>query len=304
MKSEPGPEKLSPEEKATINTATLCRDYYRLVLNPPNVEFEMAVLAEIIDSKPTLLETLKESGDLAAELTNFHENLMLELSALNIELFGLAWLDHNAELVDLGEQESGDADAAVKTEIKFTKFFLEQSLEHSPGIWNAAGFYNDILVQAATAHNNSWDWSVPRDSSVYWDVNNNYWKPTTEEAKRELARLLESSCRDLADKECATRVANRYYSSNLWRDGIMISQKLSSAFAQRLSFGPNSKTLMLLQRLTVGFYKNARDYINAVRYFGSWESARKDADDLRQALIRAGHDLLEKQNRSDVPELP
>jgi len=65
----------------------------------------------------------------------------------------------------------------------------------------------------------------------------------------------------------------------------MIPQKLASAFAERLSFKPNTEALLLLQRLTVGLYNNAKNYINAVIDYGSWELARKAAIDLRQALL-------------------
>jgi hypothetical protein len=64
----------------------------------------------------------------------------------------------------------------------------------------------------------------------------------------------------------------------------MIPQILSSAFAERLNFIPNSEAALLFQRLVVGLYKNARNYIHAVIDYGSWELARKATIGLRVAL--------------------
>lgn len=104
----------------------------------------------------------------------------------------------------------------------------------------------------------------------------------------------------LSDKECLTRLLNRFASFHVWRDGIMIPQKLSSAFAQQCNIKPNTEAILLLQRLMVGLYNNARNYIDAVIDYGSWELARKSADDLTQWLLKVGRELLEKQNESNV----
>ncbi len=267
MKGKPAPK---------ISTEQLCRDYYDSQIFKTNGDFELIVYAEIlkVDFSAKEIDT---------------EIFICELMALNIELFGLGWLDHNYP----GEQ------GPECTEIKFTKSYLEQMGESE--IWKAAGFYNETIFQARTAQKISRDWSVSRDAGYY--EGDFLFSETTGE------KLIEDSIRDyydkrLADKECASRLANRVLSVDAWREGIMILQQLSSTFAQRLNFSPNIEALLLLQKLTVGLYKNAKDYINAVIDYGSWELAQKAAIDLSQSLLEAGRELLEKQKRSDKPDLP
>lgn len=224
---------------------------------------------------------------------NIVDTIDLELTGLNVELFGLAWFDHNYQLYDSGECEKAECDVALWTEIMFAKHFLET--RKSGGIWAAAGFYNDVIRKAAIAQNSSRHWEISRDLPDYYD------RGVNSSAEKEAEQLTESFQqhlrKHLTDEECVIRLSNRVMGVMAWRDGIMISQKLSSAFAQRIGIEPNVETLFLLQRLAVGLFNNAMNYINAVREYGSWELARKDFAELKEDLLRVGQKLLEAQEQ-------
>ena len=110
-----------------ISTEQLCRDYYALNFDT-NGDFELTLCAEIL------------KVDFSAKEVDT-QILIRELTALNIELFGLAWSVHNYELCLSKEQPQDQADSALCTEIMFTKSYLEQT--GNSDIWKAAGFYNN-----------------------------------------------------------------------------------------------------------------------------------------------------------------
>ena len=271
-----------------ISAKQLCRDYFDSQIFMTKGDFELLAYGEIaiVDSSAMAIDT---------------KVFIKELSALNIELFGLAWFVHNYEFYLSKEQRHGEADSALCAEITFTKSYLEQT--GNSDIWSAAGFYNDILLQSTIAQRVSLDWSIPRNIPLHYTGEEKH-PFETESEKLIFESLREHYDKLLTDKECASRLGNRLVSVEAWRDGIMIPQKLSSAFAQRLTFSPNIEALLLLQRLTIGLYNNSKDYIEAVIDYGSWKLARKASDDFRQHLTRLAQTEIEKQKRSDKPELP
>lgn len=266
----------------------LYEDYYQSEIFSIQSELELMVYSEILkaDSSTIALDT---------------DILERELTALNIELFGLAWLDYNYELGEKEKQDSSQFDIALCTEITFSKSYLERTKRNDT--WSAVGFYNRTILETAIAQNNSIDWSIFRDMPAYYE-RAIHSSPPEEFIRLSIQSYLEHYDKLLNDKECALRLSNRLASILSWRDGIIIPQKLSSSFAERLSLTPNHETIFLFQRLVVGLYRNAKNYINAVIDYGSWELARKAATDLRQSILKAGHELLEKRKRSDKPKLP
>jgi len=292
--------------KPTLETiakqlSQLYEGYYQSEIFNIKAELELMVYSEILKVDPSAMPLDMKDMDIRHNL----DILDRELPALNIELFGLAWLYYNQELFEEGKQDSGQTNVAVCTEIMFAKSYLENTKQSDT--WNAAGFYNRTILEAAIAQSHSIDWSTFRDMPAYYERAAFPFSSVPEEAIRLSAqsfleyfgKLLKD---EVNDKECAIRLSNRLATVNSWRVGIMIPQKLSSAFAERLGFIPNSETIFLFHRLVVGLYKNARNYINDVSDYGSWELARKAAIDRRQSLLEAGRELLEKQNRSDEPK--
>ena len=280
----------------------LYEDYYQHEIFNIKAELAFMVYSEILKVDPSVITLDMEDMDI----------LDRELTALNIELFGLAWLGYNHMLFEEGKQDSNKCDVALCTEIMFAKFYLEKTKRCDT--WSAAGFYNRTILEAAIAQNDSVNWSTSRDMPEYYEraihssPSVKYIKLSTQSFREHYDRFLREHFDKLLndkvnDKECSLRLSNRLVSIQSWRDGIMIPQKLSSTFAERLSFIPNSEVTLLFQRLVVGLYNNAKNYINAVIDYGSWELARKAAIDLRQALLESGRESLEKQDRSDEPEL-
>ncbi len=282
----------------------LYQGYYQHEIFNTKAELDLMVYSEIVKVDPSVETLITEQSP-----GGFMEALDIidrELIALNVELFGLAWLDYNYKLFDEEEQDQNKCDVALTTEIMFAKHWFEGTFEGKTDIWSAAGVYNRTILEAAIAQSNTRDWSASRDMGGYHGVAS--FSLGEKAIKFNAQVMLEHFDKFLNDKvydkECALRLSNRLASINCWRDGIMIPQKLSSAFAERLSVIPNSETLFLFQRLVVGLYNNAGNFINAVIEYGSWELARKATIDLRQSLFEAGCKLLERQNESDKPELP
>jgi hypothetical protein len=260
-------------------------DYYDSQIFNKNVDYELTAWAEMLEADPSASFTQKID----------HTIFFRELEALNIELFGLAWFDYNYKLQEEGKQDSSKFDVALFTEIMFAKSYLEQT--KGSDIWNAAGFYNENILQATMAQHNLRDWAIPRDIPSYYKRGVNSFDEESQKLLLEAAR--EHCDKLLSDKECASRLANRIVSNHTWQHGIMIPQKLSSAFAQRLNFSPNIEALLLLQRLIVGIYNNARHYIDAVMDYGSWELARKESENFMKHIIGVAKKEIEKKNKSE-----
>lgn len=162
-------------------------------------------------------------------------------------------------------------------------------------IWSAAGFYNDNILQATIAQHTSRNWARFRDLPSYYGTGVNSFP----EGDLLLKNSYEHFNKLLSDKEYASRLANRWLSAHGWRDGIMIPQKLSSAFVQRFNFSPNIEAFLLIQRLIVGTYNNARNYINSVMDYGSWELARKETDNLMKHIISSVQKDMESEKRNE-----
>src|SRR4030067_1432976 len=112
-----------------INIEKLCKDYLDYQVFDTDSRFEIRLLFEIAKVDRSFL---------SVEKTSF----LGELAALNIELFGLAWVDYNFEVFLSKKEEDyqDDFDLALCTEIKSMKSYLEDD------IWSAAGRYNNTIV--------------------------------------------------------------------------------------------------------------------------------------------------------------
>lgn len=273
----------------------LYADYYQHEVFSIEADLMFEVYAELLKADMPARTIGRVQG--------FVDILDRELTALNIELFGLAWVDYNYTLFEEGNQGSNQLDVALCTEVIFTKWYLEKA--NLPGTWDAAGLYNRAMVEAAVAQSASVDFSTFRSSPFH----DGWLNPSAEKEIKLLLssfrghfdKLLDASAGN--DTECSLRLSNRVGSIMAWRDGVMVSQKLSLAFAERLGLAPSLENTVLFQRLVVGLYKNAKNYINAVTNYGSWEQARGRQHDFRQALrtfLRGGGQP--EQNRGDAPQ--
>jgi len=273
--------------KPDIKTKNLCQSYYdyevfRVHEREQYSDFEIIVWGEIqtVDSSARAIDI---------------QILTRELRALNIELFGLAWFDHNWKLFDEGNLVDNSLNNLLLTEIWFTKHYLTQMGENA--IREVAGFYNETIMQAAIVQKTLWNWSIPR---AFPDYHNRGVNPSGVESCKKSCDKIRVDCdKEIDDQECCIRLANRFFCCNCWQDGIVIPQKLSSVFAQRISFTPNLEALLLLQRIIVGLYNNSLSFIIAVEQYGSYELAMKARIDLIQLITDSVRKDMEKQKRSD-----
>ena len=264
----------------------LLTDYYQQELYGTNSALGLTVRSQIMEADP--LSEVPGTDVLERELV-----------ALNMELFGMAWLGYNYELYEEGKKNQEQVDIALCNEIILSGFYSEAHRENERNdTWGAAGFYNNAILEAAIAENTSTNWSTFR--SILGDYRPH---PSREKETRLIVEHFREHYDELLrdyvdDGEHSLRLSNRIAGVG-WRDGIAMPQRLSLALAQRLGLAPSSEVLFLFQRLAVGLYKNARDYIDAVIDYGSWKQARKATLDLRQTILEKGQELLEEQERND-----
>ncbi len=286
-----------------IRAAELSESYYEHELFHTNeevkvaakleIDFEMSVEGEIIKVDPAYLEIWKNDASTREKAS---ETFRREIIALNVELFGLAWFSHNYRLLQEEKLEASQLNSLVLTEIWFIKHYLERG--GNADIWEAAKSYNDTIMQATIAQKTELDWSIPRDFPGYYERG---VRPSAEKWTRESwEELRKDFGQQLDDEDCCTRLANRGISCDAWQDGIMLPQKLSSAFFHRISFTPNFEALLLIQRVVVGLYNNAALLIKDAEKHGSYEVARKTRLELRVELMKKVRDSM-KSEESDEP---
>ena len=213
-----------------------------------------------------------------------------ELTALRIELFGLALCHHNRHLARKDEysRDSDKQSALVKEicdEILFTKKYLE--LSEKLNIWEAMALYNEEVDQ------------VCGKSDV---VNLEGLHPVIaieveggEEARREVKSYMRESLRSMwaeefkrfiEDSECVSRLLNRSGSDDeKWGEGF-ISQGLARILAERLGCveGMNWEGIFRFQALIIGVYNGAGRFIEALPFSPEY---RGRLERLLQSMKRA-----------------
>jgi hypothetical protein len=158
-----------------------------------------------------------------------------EMTALRIELFGLAWMHHWRE------------ERLLLPEITFTKRYLE--LNRKPEIWHAMLDYNRAIARSQDA--------IPQGPHRF----------TVQEAyitfrNRLRSEFLAKSMKARVDPEYAARAANRISTDATWSDSPGI-EMLAATLMQRLGYQPNSEGCFRLEAAISGLYKSARKYIKA-----------------------------------------
>ncbi len=190
--------------------------------------------------------------------------LKRELMALRIELFNFAWLTYSDEL-SLTDPEA--ANKNILTGVVFTKVYLDKLGRRD--IWDVMRVYNSAIARAGDdASSVSWsgiDTSLfpgfPRVGVSFPDEQSKreFLLKEREDTRRHFSQEFAESTRDL---DCADRCANLFMSCSSWKDGV-ISQKLTTEFINRLGLNQNlnCEAIFRLQRIIVGLYNGARDFI-------------------------------------------
>jgi len=191
-----------------------------------------------------------------------------ELSALRIEIFGLALWNYNYELSSSDNYKNKQSllIEEVFNEIQFTKRYLE--VNKNLDIWEAMAFYNEEIAQAKEEK------PFVRLSGLvpFARIAGN------EESQRKVRLTFEEATRDTfyepfkrltTDSECLTRLMNRAASSSQdeWSQGF-ISQRLSRRFAERLGYikDLNWEGMFRLQALIFGMYNGTQNYIETLPF--------------------------------------
>ena len=266
------------KSKSKLNIEEVCRTYYDTqIFGPGGVgdPSELGIFAKATIDLELHGVSLKGIDD---------ENCASELIAANIELYGLAWINHQIESV--AESRNLPTD-----EIAFTKSYLIQAGKGN--IWERMGAYNDSLAAtiADSIVSEHWgrfrNWPDPTDDEGY--------KHQRDDEQIKLATaLVDGFARHLADGECVKRLMVRFLTtpSDLQRI-THVTQNMSLVLADRLGRDPNPDGLFALQRIIVGLYENAVAYLGAVREYGSFEAAQLASRDLLQRLVEwaEGHQL-------------
>jgi len=203
------------------------------------------------------------------------DTFLKEMIAVNIELFGLAWLNHNYEL----NKELSMPESFFSEEIAFTKRYLQDTGRGD--IWERMCFYNDTIAKTV-AEEAVWEkWGRLRD--IPKAVRDEDYAETGEKFLIEQAKLLTdmfSKC--ITDSECRDRLVIRFLAVPCDISRITaLSQELSLTLMERLGCDLKQAGLFALQRVIVGLYDNAVNYLDVVREWGSYEAGK----DTRRALL-------------------
>lgn len=201
-----------------------------------------------------------------------------EIIAANIELFGLAWLDHQREYAPHSSNN------LIPEEINFTKGYMTDVGRED--IWKRMGAYNGALMTTIAGLNNSESHERLRDipTSTY---DEEYKKATDADLMKSVEFLGTTFGMHVADNECLKRLIVRMLAIPCDTQRITaFSQSISLILAERLGIDPKANGLFAVQRIVVGLYGNALNYLDSVRDYGSYDAAKNARADLLQGLIK------------------
>jgi hypothetical protein len=197
--------------------------------------------------------------------------LFNEVLALNIELFGLAWLNYNYEY-EIYKQYS-KPELLFAGEINSTKPYLINRGEKS--IWDTMQFYNTVISKTYTEERTFDNWGMLRDIPIAID------RDTNSEARNKAAtdqlisnfKLFE---KHTLDDECKGRLSLRFMfvPYNMYTITRLL-QNLSLSLTKRLGWEPTQVGLLAIQLFIAGLHQNAVSYLDVVSDLGSYEEFKK-----------------------------
>ncbi|MFC2014699.1 hypothetical protein ACFLUP_01755 [Chloroflexota bacterium] len=163
------------------------------------------------------------------------EVFKLEMTALRLELFGLAWIHQLKK------------DKYVLPEIFFTKNYLEQNKQQE--IWNIMGEYNQAIARSGA-------------DIASGERMRRGWVSFINTLRIELfKKWVEAG----VDEKCAARVSNRTGTDVAWSKQITLNY-LTARLADRLGCDINTdhEALFKLQAVILGLYNGATEAIKSV----------------------------------------
>lgn len=277
MNSKKSKWKLGPEE--------ICRQYYESqIFYEPQIfdistqnEASTHFFAEASITIGCLDSTFKDIDD----VTFFRE-----VFAINIELFGLAWLNYNYELC----QQYSEPELLLAGEINATKTYLKN--RGNENIWNIMQVYNDVISQSFVEETAFENWERLRD----FPIANNF---TVESHRNERIKQLESGFKlfeKSTDSECNARLSVRFafVPYNTYRI-TRLFQNLSLTLTNRIGWAPTQVGLFAVQRFIAGLHQNAVHYLDAVYDCGSYVEAMKVRNKQISALKKIAQNYMPRE---------
>lgn len=270
----------SSKSKRKLTTEDICREYYESQIFRPTGYDEASPAKFFTDASIYLIEI--DASFKGVDMATF----LQEMIPVNIELFGLAWLNHNYEL----SEKIKIPDYVIPEEIVFTKKYLQENGRGD--IWERMSFYNDeILKTVADGIIMPEGWGRFRDIPAAIREEDRE-EIAEEEIKSKIMSSTEAFSKYITDSECINRLAVRllYIPCDINR----LSQKFSLKLAEQWRCRIKPVGFFALQRVIVGLYQNAVSYLGAVRDYGSYEAYKETIRDLRQGLMRVASKLQKK----------
>ena len=265
-----------PQSESKLSTEEVCRTYFETQIFGIGGVGDLSELGFF--AKAGIDLKIKDASFKAID----DEDSTTELIAANIELYGLAWINHQLESDPVSRNNPTD-------EISFTKNYLTQVGRGD--VWERMDAYNTSLAAAiadsvvSNHYGRFRDLPDPTDDEGY--------KQQRDKELLSLAKpLTEEFARHLSDGECVKRLMVRYLTASpgdLQRI-THVTQNISLVFADRLDWSPDAAGLFALQRIIVGLYENAVAYLGEVREFGSFEASNLARKDLLEALVKWAQD--------------
>jgi hypothetical protein len=213
--------------------------------------------------------------------------LFTEMIAVNIEFFGLAWLNH----IYNPDKSFPEPASTLPEEITFTKRYLQDTGRGH--LWEKMGSYNDALLSTITEESVLGNWGRLRDiPKAIRDED--YEKFKEESLLRSVKMWDELLSKYTTDSELRSRLVIRSLAvpCNVSRI-TFLSQKVSLILAERLKRDLNQSGLFALQRVVAGLYDNAVYYLDTVREWGSYRAA----EDARQETLALMKSWLARQKQ-------
>jgi hypothetical protein len=170
-----------------------------------------------------------------------HKLFRIELTAVHMELFSLAWT-HCRKF---------KRDEYLLRQTNFTKSYLER--EGQQNIWNIMLEYNKAIADSL----NELVGSIPIDSmrrgkAVFLNTFR--------------LNLFEEWMKVGIDKHCAIRILSRLFTENAWSKKITLKH-ITAQFAERLKIDSDldAEAIFRLSVVLYGLYNGARDAIRSVK---------------------------------------
>ena len=262
-----------PRSKSKLSTEDVCWTYYETQVFGPGGVGDASQLGFFLDARIDL--EVHDASFKGIDVNTYTNEIM----AANIELFGLAWLDHWREF-------NTDSPGNLPTdEIVFTKGYLTDTGRGD--IWESMGAYTAALATTIADSIFSEHWGRFRDVPTT-DIYDEGYKELRDKELRDRAKvLLDGLDSHTADVECGKHLLARSLTIPCDMQTITaVSQNISVVLAERLGRDPKPAGLFALQRIIVGLYENAVSYLEMVRDYGSYELFKSARSALIEDMVR------------------